>query len=306
MNIMHHNLRLLDLNLLLVFDALYRHRNVTEAANELALSPSAFSHALARLRTSLNDPLFARQGSQMQPTPRAATLFPAISSTLATLNAELGQADRFHPATSSQTFTFAATDYTAAVFFPELIARLQAAAPGIRTRIVYSREYDALEELMTGRVNFAVGFEEEKVQPRRGLASLELFTDDYVVAVRKGHPLADKTLTPEIYLQLAHVVVSPWNEHHRPIDSYLSSRQISRRTVVELPSVMSAPFIVSRSDLAITLPRRGVHQLFDTRQLSLHTPPFPIPPYTLKVYYRPDSGQAKAQRWMLEQIAALR
>lgn len=306
MNIMHHNLRLLDLNLLLVFDALYRYRNVTEAANELALSPSAFSHALARLRTSLNDPLFARQGSQMQPTPRAATLFPAISSTLATLNAELGQADRFHPATSSQTFTFAATDYTAAVFFPDLIARLQAAAPGIRTRIVYSREYDALEELMTGRVNFAVGFEEEQVQPRHGLASLELFTDDYVVAVRKGHPLADETLTPEIYLQLGHVVVSPWNEHHRPIDSYLSSRQVSRRTVVELPSVMSAPFIVSRSDLAITLPRRGVHQLFDTRQLTLHAPPFLIPPYTLKVYYRPDSGQAKAQRWMLEQIAALK
>ena len=64
MNIMHRNLRLLDLNLLLVFDALYRHRRVAEAASELAMSPSAFSHALSRLRSSLNDPLFSRQGSQ--------------------------------------------------------------------------------------------------------------------------------------------------------------------------------------------------------------------------------------------------
>ncbi len=305
MNIMHRNLRLLDLNLLLVFDALYRHRRVAEAASELAMSPSAFSHALSRLRSSLNDPLFSRQGSQMQPTPRAESLFPAIAGALSALNGELAQTDHFRPETSNQTFTFAATDYTAAVFFPELVARLQACAPGIRTRIVYSREYDALEELLTGRVNFAIGFEEENVQPRHGLASLELFTDDYVVAVRKGHPLANETLTPETYLQLGHVVVSPWNEHHRPIDSYLASRHVSRRTVVELPSVMSAPFIVSRTDLAITLPRRGVHQLFDTRQLTLHTPPFPIPPYTLKVYYRPASGQAKAQQWMLEQISQL-
>ncbi|BBQ84221.1 MULTISPECIES: LysR family transcriptional regulator [Enterobacteriaceae] len=303
---MHHNLRLLDLNLLLVFDALYRLGSVTEAASELAISPSAFSHALARLRVALEDPLFVRQDSQMQPTPRADALFPAISRALETLNGELGKVDSFDPATSTQTFTFAATDYTAAVFFPELIARLQAAAPGIRVRIIYSREYDALEDLLAGRVNFAVGFEEEKVQPRHGLASLALFTDDYVVAVRKGHPLAGETLTPETYLQLGHVVVSPWNEHHRPIDSYLLSHHVSRNTVVELPSVMSAPFIVSRTDLAITLPRRGVHQLFDTRQLALHAPPFPIPPYTLKVYYRPSNGQAKAQQWMLAQIAALK
>lgn len=306
MNIMHQNLRLLDLNLLLAFDALYRHRSVMEAANELAMSPSAFSHALARLRSSLNDPLFIRQGSQMQPSPRADALFPAISSALYALNGELGQVDLFNPTTSSQTFTFAATDYTAAVFFPALVAHLQTVAPGIRTKIVYSREYDALDDLLAGRVNFAVGFEEGKMQPRHGLASLELFTDDYVVAVRKGHPLADGTLTQDGYLQLGHVVVSPWNEHHRPIDSYLTSQHVSRKTVVELPSVMSAPFIVGQTDLAITLPRRCVNQLFDTHQLTVHTPPFPIPPYTLKVYYRPVSGHAKAQRWMLEQIGGLK
>jgi Transcriptional regulator len=303
---MHHNLRLLDLNLLLAFDALYRHRSVTEAASEQAMSPSAFSHALSRLRSSLNDLLFIRQGSQMQPTPRADALFPAVSRALSALNGELDPADSFNPATSSQTFTFAATDYTAAVFFPDLIARLQTSAPEIRTKIVYSREYDALEELLTGRVNFAVGFEEGKALPRHGLASLELFTDDYVVAVRKGHPLANETLTQERYLQLGHVVVSPWNEHHRPIDSYLTSQHVRRKTVVELPSVMSAPFIVGRTDLAITLPRRGVNQLFDTHQLAVHAPPFPIPPYTLKVYYRPVSGQAQAQQWMLEQIRELR
>lgn len=306
MNIMHHNLRLLDLNLLLVFDALYRHRSVTGAADELAMSPSALSHALARLRSSLNDPLFIRQGSQMQPTPKANSLYPVVSSTLGALNGELSQIARFDPATSSQTLTFAATDYTAAVFFPEFIARLQTLAPEIRTRIVYSREYDALEEILTGRVNFAVGFEEGSVQPRPGLASLELFTDDYVVAMRKDHPLADKPLTTETYLQLGHVVVSPWNEHHRPIDSYLAAQQIRRKTVVELPSVMSAPFIVGQTDLAITLPRRGVHQLFDTHQLAVHAPPFPIPPYTLKVYYRAIGGQDPAQQWMLEQIRALR
>ncbi len=77
---MHPLLRRLDLNLLLVFDALYRHRNVGTAASELAISASAFSHALGRLRQGLDDELFLRQGNRMQPTQRAEHLAAAVAA----------------------------------------------------------------------------------------------------------------------------------------------------------------------------------------------------------------------------------
>ena len=79
MKIMHSVLRRLDLNLLLVFEALLRLRTVAAAAEELAMSPSAFSHALARLRTTLADDLFVRIGHIMQPTALAEDMAEAYA-----------------------------------------------------------------------------------------------------------------------------------------------------------------------------------------------------------------------------------
>lgn len=115
MNSMHRELRKLDMNLLIVFEAIYRHRKVNAAASELALSPSALSHTLSRLRSALNDELFVRQGSNMQPTVRSHLIAPGISSALNALSNSLRSAEVFYPETSSHTFRFAVTDYT--VFF---------------------------------------------------------------------------------------------------------------------------------------------------------------------------------------------
>lgn len=89
MNIMHPVLRRIDLNLLPVFDAVYRSRSVRLAAEELAMSTSALSHALSRLRSALNDPLFYREGHRMCPSVYASQLAPSIASALKFLNQEL-------------------------------------------------------------------------------------------------------------------------------------------------------------------------------------------------------------------------
>jgi DNA-binding transcriptional LysR family regulator len=101
MNIMHHALRRLDLNLLPVFDAIYRHRSVRAAAEELAMSTSALSHALSRLRVTLNDPLFYREGHRMCPSVYATQLAPAIATALKSLNQELTPQPAFDAASST-------------------------------------------------------------------------------------------------------------------------------------------------------------------------------------------------------------
>jgi len=125
MNIMHPILRRLDLNLLLVFDAIYRHCSVRVAAEELAMSTSALSHALSRLRLALNDPLFYREGHRMCPSVYACQLAPSIASGLKFLNQELTPQPEFVASASSERIQIAITDFTALCIFPALMHKLQ-------------------------------------------------------------------------------------------------------------------------------------------------------------------------------------
>lgn len=299
---MHSFLRNLDMNLLLVFEALYRHGSVTEAANELALSPSAFSHALNRLRVSLDDPLFVRVKGKMVPTAKAENVASTISMTLSSLSTCFNGQDAFIAKKSTDSFTFAATDYTAAVILPSLISRVNQLAPGITIKLVYSRDFNADEDLVFGKVDFALGFEEEQKLSRRGIDSITCFTDDYVVAVRQGHPDIGDTLSKEQYLSAGHVVVRPWMESWGGVDRYLENQHVRRRVQVELPSLMIAPLIVSQTDLMITLPKRGIISVFDMKNLKVFTPPFPAPQYVLKAYYSSTFGHSAGHLWMREQI----
>ncbi|MBC8945698.1 MULTISPECIES: LysR family transcriptional regulator [Xenorhabdus] len=303
MKVMHSFLRNIDLNLLLVFDVLYRQRKVNEAANELAISPSALSHALSRLRMSLDDPLFIRLDGQMRPTAKAELIAPSITGALASLSASLNTNETFDPATNHQVFRFAVTDYTAAAFFPVFIARLQKLAPNIVTKVVYSSGFDSSDDLLTGKVDFAVGFEEGVAVQRKGIMAIEGFQDEYVVAVRKKHSFIQESLSIEDYLSVGHVVVNPWNEPHGTIDRLLKGLNVKRKIVVELPSLMPAPLIVANTDLAITMPKRAITTLFTATDLAVFPTPFTIPPYRLKVYFNPSYSNTKAHDWMKEQIA---
>ena len=158
MNIMHPALRRLDLNLLLIFDAIYRHCSVRLAADELAMSTSALSHALSRLRIALNDPLFYREGHRMCPSVYATQLAPSIASALKFLNQELTVQPAFVACESTERIQIAITDFTALCIFPTLMQRLQQEAPGLRFDLRYLPHSPALNELLAGEVDLALGF----------------------------------------------------------------------------------------------------------------------------------------------------
>ncbi|WP_240155403.1 LysR family transcriptional regulator [Candidatus Pantoea multigeneris] len=302
---MHQELRVLDMNLLLVFDAIYRHRRINMAAGELATSPSALSHALSRLRTTLGDELFVRQGSHMQPTARAHVIAPGLSAALNAMSESLRSANVFRPENSTQTFRFAVTDYTAAVFFPALVTRLQQTAPGISVKAIYSTGHDSLEDLVTGKVDFAIGFQTPEMSHHSQLGVIEGFRDDYMVAVSSRHPRITDNLTLEQFLAEGHVVVNPWNEARGTIDQELEKLNIRRRTVVELPSLLSAPAIVANSELITTLPERAMATLFSSEALTCFKVPFSVPAYALNVYFHNARSVTPGHYWMRERIQEL-
>lgn len=303
---MHSALRRLDLNLLLVFDALYRHRSVTTAAAELTISASAFSHALRRLREALNDELFIRQGNRMHPTYRAELLVEPLTFALKALAEGLGQWEPFVPASSQRTFTFAATDYTAFALLPALMRRLQREAPGIRVRLVQSERKVSIEDLASGRIDFALGYSEGRDRLPSGVETLDWLTDHYLVIASRDHPRVRNQLDLAGYLHERHVVVTPWNETSGAIDHVLDGMGLQREVAVQLPTLMAAPFIVGATELLMTVPGHAARTLQQVAGVELYPAPFEIPPYALRLYSHAKYARSDAHAWMLEQLRALR
>ncbi|MEH5668041.1 LysR family transcriptional regulator [Enterobacter cloacae] len=301
MNIMHPALRRLDLNLLPVFDAIYRHRSVRLAADELAMSTSALSHALSRLRTTLNDPLFFREGHRMSPSVYATQLAPSIASALSFLNHELTPQPEFEAAKSSESLHIAITDFTALCIFPALMHTLQDAAPGLRFELRYLPHSPALTELLAGEVDLALGFSTAEEIRHPELEEISWFEDEYVVISN-----ASRTrLTLEDYLAARHLVVTPWNEKQGVLDLRLEELGYTRHIAIKTPSMLSAPFIVAQSDLLMAIPRYAAEKLKVAVNINIFTLPFAIQKFDVKIYSHKRSGQRGATRWLKEELQRL-
>src|SRR6266436_8845186 len=127
-------LRLMDLNVFRVFDAMMLHRSVRKASQTLSVTPSAVSHALGRLRQSIGDELFIPSESGMQPTRRALELASAVREGLESFELAL-MAKPFLPAEAVRTFRIAASDNTSVIVLPSLVKRLAKSAPHVDLRV---------------------------------------------------------------------------------------------------------------------------------------------------------------------------
>lgn len=301
MNIMHPTLRRLDLNLLLVFDAIYRHCSVRLAADELAMSTSALSHALSRLRVTLNDPLFYREGYRMCPSVYATQLAPSISSALKFLNQELTIQPEFIASASTDRVQIAITDFTALCIFPALMHKLQHEAPGLRFDLRYLPHSPALTELLAGEVDLALGFSTSDDIQYNELEEINWFKDEYVAISNTSRT----RLTLADYLDARHLVVTPWNEKQGVLDLQLEQMGYTRQIALKTPSMLSAPFIVAESDLLMAIPRFAAEKLIHAANIKIFSLPFTISPFELKIYSHKGSGQRGATKWLKRKLQIL-
>lgn len=301
MNIMHPALRRLDLNLLPAFDAIYRHRSVRLAADELAMSTSALSHALSRLRITLNDPLFFREGHRMSPSVYAAQLAPSIASALKLLNQELAPQPEFAAAGSTERVQIAITDFTAFCIFPALMHKLQHEAPGLRFELRYLPHSPALTELLAGEVDLALGFSTSDDIRHPELDEIGWFEDEYVAISNTRRT----QLTLEDYLAARHLVVTPWNEKQGVLDLQLEQMGYTRQIAIKTPSMLSAPFIVAESDLLMAIPRFAAEKLILATKIKIFSLPFAIPPFEVKIYSHQRSGQRGVTNWLKAKLRTL-
>ncbi|MBX9296138.1 LysR substrate-binding domain-containing protein [Chromobacterium vaccinii] len=300
----HPSLRGLDLNLLLLLDALFRTGSVQAAADSLAISASACSHALSRLRLALGDQLFVRVGGGMRPTSRAEQLAPVVEAALALLSDGLSRGADFDPSRSERRFVLAATDYTAFAVLPGFLSRMQSLAPRLSFRVVQAERKVPLDALLAGSLDFALGYSEEGGPPPADIEEFDWPEEEYVAIVSRSHPRIRNDLSLESYLAERHAVVTPWNEPRGVVDLVLERLGLAREVALQLPSVLAAPFIIGGGELIMTLPRRAALRLAEAAGVRLYPAPFAIPPYRLKLYrHRRHAGSA-AHDWVWRQLAA--
>lgn len=254
-----------DLNLLVLFEVVLDERHVGRAAERLNLTPSAVSHGLGRLRRLLNDPLFLRRPKGVVPTARAIELAAPIADILARARSVISTAEPFDPAKSARRFTIGAPDGVSAVFLPPLLTALRERAPGIAISVSQllpppgetspERAWrNVFSDLEARAIDIAV-IPSSNVPARFHARSL--YEEDFVVAMRAGHPFADNP-TLERYCEMNHVVVSATGDPHGFVDEALARRGLSRRIALTVPHFMFALAAIAESDLISALPRRFV------------------------------------------------
>src|SRR5690606_38701445 len=211
------NFRTFDLNLLRVFDAVMRERNLTRAAAQLAITQPAASNALRRLRDTLDDELFVRAAHGLEPTPYASSIWPAVDRALEELRSALAPPE-FDPAGAHLTVVLAMADATATLLMPPLVRRIQRDAPGVSLRVLPLTTRDPRKTLETTDIDLAVGFFPQAIRAvtlhamehdRPGPFGLQrVYTSDYVCVMRPDHPLASAPLTLDAFCAAHHLLVS--------------------------------------------------------------------------------------------------
>ena len=295
------DLSTLDLNLLVVFDAIFKDRNITVAARRVGLSQPAMSSALARLRKSFDDPLFVRTSIGMQPTPHAQLLAVPIQRACELVVGALEIDPAFDASTAAFTYRFYMTDIGEAVYLPRLLVALAQRAPGVKIRVLRIPEQGEQAAMAAGDVDLAVGFFPDL---QAGFFQQRLYSDRFVCVLRADHPLADTRLSIEQFASMRHAVVATAGTgHEATIGRAVAKHRLE--VSLTLPHFMALPLLVSQTDYVVTVPRRLALVFEGYGNLKIIESPIKIPTFEIKQHWHERYHHDPASQWMRALVAEL-
>ena len=294
------NVGLFDLNLLTMFDVLMRERNVTRTGRRLGLSQPAASHALSRLRDTLNDELFVRTPDGMKPTPRALEMAEPVRDALRTLQSTLTPA-AFDPAYSSYNFKIVVNAYAARVTVPPLVQQVIGVAPGVSLDINTSGAMNMFDQLDSGSADVAL---DRLADVGERFRCIPVVDDDYVVLLDRQHPAAaEARISVERLADVPHVSITSSDDEMNFVDEALKRHGMARKIAVRVPYLSLMPMLRGSDRLAV-LPRRAAQSLMFASPLIMKELPFPSPRMELSMIWHRRLDGDRAQRWLRNVIRA--
>lgn len=290
------HLRGLDLNLLVVLDALIAEKSITRTAKRINLSQSATSSALARLREYFDDPLLIQVGQRMELTPLAEKLAQPVSELILKGEAIVEKNQGFRPAESTRTFRLNMSEYEAAVLMNRALARIHELAPKVRIEISSKIDEPTREYLERGYLDLII-------TPREHVSSLHpsepLFDDRYVAVVWSGNPLATEGMTLDAYLSGSHVAayidkLIGWSFD----EVFLTRSGYKRRIQAVVPSFAMLMSQVVGTQLIATAMERYARFHAQLSSIRIFPSPIPIPPVETRIQWHSFHDNDPGIRWL--------
>jgi DNA-binding transcriptional LysR family regulator len=297
------DLQRMDLNLLVVLDAIFEAENLTNAARKLGVSQPTVSASLNKLRVLLGDDLFVRSQGAMRPTDRAQQFREPLKAILDSIRFEIFAQAPFDPATEIGTFTISTTDFGELEALPEIMTFLAEKAPHVKVRTILCESDELPKAMDAGEIDLAYGY-----FPELNSATFHqqvILDHDTVCLVRRGHPLIGDTISVEQFQEADHAGVHPGNRIGDIISEKLGEQEIERKIALAMSHSVYLPYIVSKTNLIATLPRPTAVQAAKMYPLVIVETPFPSPRMQLKqVWHRRFDGSPRL-KWFRRIVAQL-
>jgi DNA-binding transcriptional LysR family regulator len=292
------DLRRIDLNLLVLFEAIYSAGNVGKAAARLGLSQPAASNGLARLRKQLGDPLFKRSADGVEPTAAARAAIERVREALGLLTAGLdgGQIDLV---TYQRQFRLVMVDALEPVIMPPIVRLIAERAPGVSIELVGAQDLAFLEEIRTGTIDLAVyAFPLDAPDIR----TVSLGPINMVAIARRDHPGIDGNLDVEKLGQLPHLALRRQVRAQTHVPKDFVAHGVGRRIVCSASKTWSLPWMVEHTDLIAFVTRRFAGAMSQCHALDIHELPIPLAEQYLYLLWHERSDADPGHRWLREAL----
>ncbi len=278
----------------MVFHAILSNGSITAASEALGVSQSSVSKQLKNLRHYFGDELFVRSGSGMAATSKALAIAPQIANLISSFESLHGEID-FDPGLIQRDFVISTSDEVQHYLLPQLTERIASTSPDSRIIFkVLDSDY-AAKQLESGSVDLAITLNRHVPEH---LKQKLLFSDDFVVIYRRGHPLQGKRLTLDRYLSASHMMVSPLGDVFGPVDELLSSYGHQRFVSLVVPHFMQVANALRHSDLILTLQRRACEELMKDHALAITPLPLKTRPVNYFLFWHKRYDKDSTNRWL--------
>lgn len=288
----------IDLNLLLLFHAVFTERSVSKAGQGLGMSQSGVSHALGNLRQLFQDDLFVRASGAMLPTPRAEQLHDAVKDLIELLEQRILPVAKFEAATARREFSTAMSDMAEVVALPPLMRAIKRHAPHCTLHNLRLKTVEIEDALESGRAELAIG---NVYEPKSNIYQQTLYMHDYAVLACRTHPRLKRGLTLDRYMSEGHLVVETGSDDHLRTTG-LSPRGLRRRVEVTVGGLMAVPWLLPGTELLATVPSHLGRVACDLFKLQSFPLPLDVPAYAIKTYWHPRSNSDPGHRWFRELV----
>ncbi|WP_394129116.1 LysR family transcriptional regulator [Shewanella maritima] len=284
----------IDLNLFLILSTIHEQGTITAAAQKLHLTQPAVSHALTRLRSKFNDPLFVRHGRKMLPTPLCQSLLPDVQQALQLLQSSLDSKPSFDIGKYPRQFNLGLRDILESLFFPELVTDLQTHTPNITLSSRQILRDELQPALSQGQLDIVI---DVLMPTHKDIRSTLIRNEPFSLICRQGHPILQQ-LTLDSYQNAQHALVSLKGFSVDAVDMALAKLGVSRNIAFRCEHYFAAMSVICRCDMIMTMPNTYAQLLKDKMPIVVSPLPFEVPPLPVHMYWHQHADQDPVNLWL--------